>query len=305
MTSLEDQFILICHQSNFGGCCVPEPSLAPESASPPNDGGAVERVPKQDLHLEITSRLAQLVASSEPGDRLPTERELCSQLGVGRSTLREAIRALSFIGAVRVRQGSGTYVSSVGDGRVERLISLGLMLQRARAHEIIAARQILEVQAVRMAAHDHDAADREALKSIMRHMAESAADPPEASRYDLQFHVRLAQASHNSVLVHFINGMRALFEIWINKAVTRRPVIEEIIGEHNAILDGVFSSNAELAAARMTVHLANAAERLFAVVGKDQPAADFISLLLAPARGEQETNRGSVAAERPEAQGQP
>ena len=150
---------------------MPEPSLAPESASPPNDGGAVERVPKQDLHLEITSRLAQLVASSEPGDRLPTERELCSQLGVGRSTLREAIRALSFIGAVRVRQGSGTYVSSVGDGRVERLISLGLMLQRARAHEIIAARQILEVQAVRMAAHDHDAADREALKSIMRHMA--------------------------------------------------------------------------------------------------------------------------------------
>ena len=99
--------------------------------------------------------------------------------------------------------------------------------------------------------------------------------------------------------------MRALLEIWINKAVTRRPVIEEIIGEHNAILDGVFSRNAELAAARMTVHLVNAAERLFSVVGKDQPAADFISLLLAPARREQETNRGSVAAERAKAQSQP
>jgi DNA-binding FadR family transcriptional regulator len=270
-----------------------------------NGSGAIERTSKQDLHLETTSRLAQLVASSEPGSRLPTERELCLQLGVGRSTLREALRSLAFIGAIRVRQGSGTYVSSVGDGRVERLISLGLMLQRARAHEIIAAREILEVQAVRMAAHHHDAADREALESIMRHMADSAADPREASRYDLQFHVRLAQASHNSVLVHFINGMRALFEIWINKAVNRRPVIEEIIGEHNAILDGVFSRNADLAAARMTVHLANAAERLFSVVGKDQPAADFISLLLAPAHREQETNRDSVAAERPRAQGQP
>jgi GntR family transcriptional repressor for pyruvate dehydrogenase complex len=274
-------------------------------SSPGNGSGVIERISKQDLHLETTSRLAQLVASSQPGSRLPTERELGLQLGVGRSTLREAIRALSFIGAVRVRQGSGTYVSSVGDGRVERLISLGLMLQRARAHEIIAARQILEVQAVRMAAHHHDAADREALESIMRHMADSAADPPEASRYDLQFHVRLAQASHNSVLVHFINGMRALLEIWINKAVTRRPVIEEIIGEHNAILDAVFAGDADLAAARMTVHLTNAAERLFSVVGKDQPAADFISLLLAPARREQETNRDSVAAERAKAQGQP
>ena len=270
-----------------------------------NGSGAIERISKQDLHLETTSRLAQLVASSEPGSRLPTERELCLRLGVGRSTLREAIRALSFIGAVRVRQGSGTYVSGVEDSSVDRLIGLGLMVQRSEVQEVIEARQILEVQAVRMAAERHDPSDREELLAIMANMAAAIDNPSDASHYDLQYHVRLARASHNSVMVHFINGMRALLEIWIKRAVNRRPVIEEIVREHNAILDAVFARNADLAAARMTVHLTNAAERLFSVVGKEQPAADFISLLLAPARREQETNRDSVAAERAKTQGQP
>ena len=257
----------------------------------PNGSGAVGRISRQDLHLETTSLLAQMVASAEPGSRLPTERELCAQLGVGRSTLREAMRSLSFIGAIRVRQGSGTYVSSVEDANVERLISLGLMLHHTKVHETIEARQILEVQAVRMAALKCDDCDRADLESIMRDMAASASNPAEASRHDLRFHVRLARASHNSVLVHFINGMRALFEIWINKAVNRRPVIEDIIGEHNSILDAVLARNAELAAAQMTVHLTNAAERLFSVAGRDQSTADFISLLLAPASGEQENER--------------
>jgi len=259
--------------------------------------GVVRRISKQDLHQETTSLLAQMIASSEPGSRLPTERELCARLGVGRSTLREAVRSLSFIGAIKVRQGSGTYVSSVGDEKVERLISLGLMLQRTKVHEAIEARQILEVQAVRMTAQHHDDSDGEELRAIMRNMAESASNAAEASRYDLQFHVRLAQASHNSVLVLFINGMRALFEIWINKAVNRRPVIEEIIAEHNSILDAVLAHSGDLAAARMTVHLTNAAERLFSVVGRNQSTADFISLLLAPPTEEHEPDRRRAAAE--------
>jgi len=259
---------------------VPEPKLASERLLPQDGGAAIARIPKQDRCLQTTSRLAQMVATSELGVRLPTERELCAQLGVGRSTLREAIRALSFIGAVRVRQGSGTYVCGVEDSNVDRLIGLGLMVQRSKVHEVIEARRILEVQAVRMSAERHDPSDREELQAIMTNMAAALDDPSVASRYDLLYHVRLARSSHNSVMVHFINGMRALLEIWINRAVNQRPIIEEIVREHNSILDAVFARNADLAAARMTVHLTNAADRLFSVIGKGPSAADYISLLL-------------------------
>ena len=142
---------------------------------------------------------------------------------------------------------------------MEKLIGLGLTLQRVTVREVIEARRALEVEAARMAAED----------------------PSKASRYDLQYHVMLARASHNRVLVHFINGMGALLEIRINKAVNRQPVVKEIVREHNAVLEALFARDPERAATLMGSHLTNAAERLFAVAGKDQPIADYIWLLLA------------------------
>jgi GntR family transcriptional repressor for pyruvate dehydrogenase complex len=242
--------------------------------------GVLERIARQDLPMETTARLAQLVAASEPGSCLPTERELCEQLGVGRSTLREAIRSLAFIGAVQPRQGSGTFVSSPEDRTFERLIGLCVTLQRAKAEEVIDLRRVLEVEAVRRAALHHDEEDRQELESIMDAMAGAAGDPAAASRYDLQFHATIARASHNAVLRTLINGMRSLLEVWINKAVTRQPIVEEIVKEHNAVLKALFARDSELAAALMTAHLGNAAERLFAVVGRDHSTASYVSLLL-------------------------
>ena len=242
----------------------------------------VEKISRLDLRLETTVRLAKLVAICEPGTRLPTERELCEKLGVGRSTLREAIRSLAFIGAIYPRQGSGTYVTALEDQTVERLISLGITLQRATVQEIIEARRALEIDAVRMAAARYTQSDRHELEAVMQAMIASSADPVKASRYDLQYHVTLATASHNSVLVHFINGMRALLEMWMTKAVNRIPVVEEIVREHNSVLEAVFDRNPDKAAARMDLHLEKAAERLLSVVGKDQSMADYLFLLLTP-----------------------
>lgn len=245
--------------------------------------------------MQTASLLAEIVTAAEPGSRLPTERELCAQLGVGRSTLREAMRALSFVGAINVRQGSGAYVSSVGEEKVERLITLGLMLHRTKVQEVIEARQILEAQAVRLAASSHDAADAEKLAQTMKNMAETASSPADASKCDLQFHVQMAEASHNGVLVLFIHGLRALLALWMKKAVNRRPVVEEIIREHNSILDAVVARNGELAAARMTVHLTNAADRLLSVVGRNQSTAEFMSVLLNP--GEERSHDQQPLAE--------
>jgi DNA-binding FadR family transcriptional regulator len=111
-------------------------------------------------------------------------------------------------------------------------------------------------------------------------MTESVTDPLQASRHDMHYHILLARASHNSALVHFLNGMRALLEKWISRAVNTTPVAQEIVREHNDILRAVFNRNPEQAAAYMLIHLTNAADRLFAVVGKDHSAVNYISLLL-------------------------
>ena len=237
------------------------------------------RLYKPDLHLEVTSRLAQLIAASEPGARLPTEQVLCERLGVGRSTVREAIRSLAFIGAVEVRQGSGTYVAQPGSAVLGKLIGLAMMIHRCKVHEVIEARRVLEVGAVRLAALRHDDSDRKELEAVMRRMADAVNDPAEAARHDVEYHIRLAQASHNAVLEHLLNGMRVLLEVWIGRAVNRPDVVASIVGEHNAVLEAIFRRKAEEAARLMDEHLARAAERLFRVIGYDQSTADYVFTL--------------------------
>lgn len=240
----------------------------------------LEPISRQDLALATTARLAQLVASLPPGTRLPTERELCERLKVGRSTLRESVRSLAFIGALQTRQGSGTYVGTHEDAPVEKLIGLALMLQRASVGEIVEVRRILEIEAARLAAQRHDASDRAALESVMESMRRHAEEPAKAAHFDTQYHILLARASHNSALTHFLAGMRSLLEKWISLAVTRPSIVRDIVREHDEVLRAVFEGKPELAAACMLIHLTNAAERLFAAVGREQSAGKFISLLL-------------------------
>ncbi|MBI1897103.1 MAG: FadR family transcriptional regulator [Acidobacteria bacterium] len=192
------------------------------SAAPEN---AIQKIARPDLTLETMTRLAQLVAGSEPGAKLPTERELCEMLGVGRSTLREAIGALAFVGAIQVRQGSGTFVNAVGEGGVERLISIALVLERCTVAEVVEVRRMLEVQAARLAAENHAASDRQALEHT--------------------------------------------------------DIIDAILGEHAAILRAVFDRDSERAAAQMFIHQSNAAERLYAVLGKDHSTGSYLSALVA------------------------
>lgn len=239
----------------------------------------LERIDRRDLTLAATASIAKLVASLEPGAKLPTERELCEKLGVGRSTLREAMGSLAFIGAVQIRQGSGTYVATQEDAPVEKLIGLALMLQRSSVQEIVEVRRVLEVEAVRLAAERHNEADRTALEEVMERMKDNIENPAEASRYDIQYHTLLARASHNSALSHLLNGMRTLLAKWMSLAVNAPPVVCDIVREHEQILHAVFSRDPERASAHMLIHLSNAADRLFAVVGKDHSAANYISLV--------------------------
>lgn len=229
--------------------------------------------------METVARLAQLVAGAPPGSRLPTERELCEQLGVGRSTLREAVRALAFIGAVEPRQGSGTFVGGDPEA-VDRLIGLGLVLNRSQVAEIVEVRRTLEVEAARLAAVKHTAEDAQALRAVMDRMKELTGEPLAASREDIHYHVLLARASGNRVLEHLLSGMRVLLEAWMSRAVVTTEIVSTIILEHEAILEAVLARNGEEAGRLMDRHQRAAAERLFAVIGPGGSTAEYISLLL-------------------------
>ena len=242
------------------------------------------KIERQDLHGQVTAILANLITDSEPNSKLPTERELSEMIGVGRSTVREAVRSLAFIGAITVRQGDGIYVSHPDRTTVERLIGLGLMMQRSKISEVIEARSVLEVEAVRLTAVRRSEEEASALVDNIRLMKETVQGPTEASRLDLEFHVLMARGSHNSVLVHFLNGMRGLLEVWINQAVNDRRIVADVLEEHQSIVQAVVDKDPDLAADQMRVHMHNAGERLLATVDEDQAMAQILPEILASRR---------------------
>lgn len=175
--------------------------------------------------LAVTQLREQLASGSWPvGERLPAETELAEQLGVGRSTVREAVRVLVHAGQLETRQGSGTFVRALTpppewEPRV----------RRAAVLEVYELREALEVQAARLAAERRTDADLveidRALAVRQARRAEGAVEPFVDA--DLDFHVAVVAAAHNSLLEEMFGSfLTALREALV--AVVRDVVLDEV-----------------------------------------------------------------------------
>ncbi|GAA2461871.1 FadR/GntR family transcriptional regulator [Agromyces soli] len=145
------------------------------------------------LHTEITS------GSWPVGSRIPTEAELTEQLGVSRPSVREAVRSIVQLGLLETRQGDGTYV--VADDPTE--VALRRTIDVADAREVLTVRRALDVLAAREAATNHDAVDLAVLRDALagRRAAIRAQDAEAFADHDVAFHLGVAAASHNRLLV--------------------------------------------------------------------------------------------------------
>ncbi len=185
------------------------------------------------------------------GTRLPAEPELMTQLGVGRSTVREAIRTLTRVGLVQVRQGDGTYVTAQP---VENE-SLLTRCQRAQLHEIHDVREALELQAARLAAERRSDQDLAELRQLLdaRAAARAARDPEAFAAADVAFHRRIVTATRNTMLVDLY---RVLSDALVQSLTMhkRASAFEDVdaTAEHEALLVAIAAGNPSAAADAVT-----------------------------------------------------
>ncbi|MYW92614.1 FadR family transcriptional regulator [Amycolatopsis rubida] len=170
----------------------------------------VRSVRRTSLVDAATAELRRLIGEGEwpVGAKLPNEVELSKLLGVGRSTAREAVRALISAGQLYSQQGSGTYVASE-----TALSDLDRKLRTAQAIDVYEVRVALEVEAGILAATRRTAADLEALRAALA-ARDRAGSLPELLDADLAFHRAVVLAAHNPVLIDvfdsFLDAMRAV-----------------------------------------------------------------------------------------------
>lgn len=228
----------------------------------------VAPIRREPLATEIARRLVEFILSGQvaPGTRMPSERALAEAFGVGRSAMREALKALSLIGLVEVRQGDGTYLRKADSALLPELIEWGLLLGEQRTMDLVEARQEIEVVIAGLAARRRGEADLADLRAILTRMGEA----PSVEAFveaDVQFHLRLADASGNSALRDIHGSVQALLRTWITRVLTASGDTAPSYDEHVPIVAAVAAQDAPAARAAMAAHMSSAAGRLRTTLG--------------------------------------
>jgi DNA-binding FadR family transcriptional regulator len=205
-------------------------------------------------------RIRELIVSGSwgPGDRLPKESELAAQLGLSRNSLREAVRALSQLRVLEVRQGDGTYVSSLEpDLLLESTGFVSHLLLGHTAVELYEVRRILEAAAAALAAARIDEAGKRELLRRLEGMteADSVEDLVEA---DVAFHAEIAKAAGNAVLTSLLASLSTRtmrVRLWRGRRVDN--ALDVTRDEHRRIYEAIAGEDPELARAAATAHIAS------------------------------------------------
>lgn len=202
-------------------------------------------------------KIKEMIISGElrPGDRLPPEQELSESLGLSRSSLREAIKALTMFRVLDVRRGDGTYVTSLTPSLLTDALAFVVDLhQDSSVLELMEVRRVLEAAAVRRAAtratEEQIAALWEAIPSSEGLSVEGLVEA------DLTFHGLLARASANDYLVGMLEGLSASTvraRIW--RGLTEENAVTRTINEHSAIVRALEQGDPALAEASLVVHI--------------------------------------------------
>ena len=193
-----------------------------------------------------------------PGDRLPKESELAAELGLSRNSLREAVRALSQLRVLEVRQGDGTYVSSLEpDLLLESTGFVSHLLLGETELELYEVRRILEAAAAALAASRINAREKVELTESLERMG-AATTVEDLVEADVAFHAVVAKAARNPVLASLLASlatrtMRA--RLWHGR--TADDALDETREEHRRIYEAIIASDPELARAAATAHIAS------------------------------------------------
>ena len=219
-------------------------------------GGLLRRIPSRRVAAEVQTQLRELVSSGafQPGERLPSERDLMEALGVSRTAIREGLRGLEALGLVTIRHGSGVYVQDgAGAGQARRRLPLATRSREPR--DLIEVRLIVEPEIAGLAALRRTADD---VRRLKRDIEQFGADIGVVRRppTDLGFHVDLCRATHNPLLLAIVR--------WVIDFYARSGQMPERkdVDDHARIHEAVRRGNGEAARAAMRAHLEWVRDRL-------------------------------------------
>lgn len=207
---------------------------------------------------KIIQQIKELISSGQlnPGDRLPSERQLSEKFGIGRTSVRDALRKLEFYGILKTQPQSGTVVAGFGINALEGLITDVLKLEGKDFHALVETRVLLETNSAKFAAQRRSDDDIVSISNALRKYEDAVSSGKPAVEEDLLFHLTIAEASKNPVLKSLMLIVTPDILTYFKEndvCGAAKPV--SVLGEHHLILDCIVKKDAVNAENSMREHL--------------------------------------------------
>lgn len=198
----------------------------------------------------------------QPGDRLPSERQLADQFAVSRTVIREAVRSLHAKGLLEVRPGFGTTVRRPPASSVSRSITLfwGMGRPDPGFEKVLEVRRMLEVEVTALAAERRTQEDLEVMEEVLRVTSPVQRDVERFAQDDVAFHAALARATQNELHVVLMESISDLMLAVRRKGFEVPNTPARALAHHQLIFKWVAAGNAEKAQQAMREHLIEATE---------------------------------------------
>jgi GntR family transcriptional repressor for pyruvate dehydrogenase complex len=206
---------------------------------------------------EIVNQMKNLISEGtlKPGDQLPPERELIKEFGVSRPTLREALKSLVAMGFLEVKQAKRTFVKSMISERMQDPLSLLIKTDTQKIFDLIEVRKAMEAWSAFHAAQRATEEDIKQLESIIKEMKEAFEKGRNWEKEDADFHLAIAQATHNTIQTHIMSTIYDLLKESVARVFTDRAKVKKLLQQHYRIFTAIKNHSAEKARDRTLDHL--------------------------------------------------
>ncbi len=223
---------------------------------------AIKKIKRVKVSEAVLEQMRQLILDGtwKPGDQLASEMELADMFGVSRISVRAAIQRLIGMGILNVRQGDGTYIAERMDNMLDSQM-MRMFMTRPQLREVLEFRLIIESGSAALAAQNATSEDIAKLRECEQQLVECGDVVEDFAYADIAYHRALAAASHNSLIVHWMDMFGELYENAMVESIRLRGV-EAGRYNHTPITDAIFEHNKSLAEELIRKHIRLVIQRL-------------------------------------------
>lgn len=209
----------------------------------------LEPIGNESVVSEVLKRITESIKDGDikPGEKLPTEVELMKMLGVGRNSVREAIKMLGALGVLEIRRGSGTYIATKVTSDIFNPMLFSIILEPKTSEDLYELRVMFESMVLFTVIDKATPEDIEGLNSLLDHtrrlFKEGNKDLERFVMLDMEFHKKLVKATRNPLIIRIYDTIIELFHNYIKKSLAQKNGIPRSLKNHYEIIRLIESKN--------------------------------------------------------------